>query len=97
MYSAINTFRLIIRPLAVGGCLANVWGRWIAACGIVIGMVQGPAAVFRLVGRLAFDVVAFLRRGLHARASLAAENLFLRKQLALYGDHGCRSTAARRV
>ena len=37
----------------------------------------------RVVGRLAFDVVAFLRLGLHSRAYLAAEHLFLRKQLAL--------------
>ena len=47
-------------------------------------MLQRPAAVSRVVGRVAFDVVAFLRLSLYARASLAAENLFLRKQLALY-------------
>lgn len=47
-------------------------------------MLQRPSAVSRVVGRLAFDVIAFLRLGLHSRAYLAAENLFLRKQLALY-------------
>ena len=47
-------------------------------------MLQRPATASRVVGRLAFDVVAFLRLGLHSRADLAAENLFLRKQLALY-------------
>jgi putative transposase len=38
---------------------------------------------FRIVGEL----VHFLCLGLRSRTSLAAENLFLRKQLAFYQEH----------
>ena len=38
---------------------------------------------FRILG----DLVHFLCLGLRSRASLAAENLFLRKQLAFYQEH----------
>src|SRR5208282_3613562 len=37
---------------------------------------------FRMLG----DLVHFLSLGLHSRTSLAAENLFLRKQLAFYQE-----------
>jgi hypothetical protein len=37
---------------------------------------------FRILG----DIVHFLSLGLHSRTSLAAENLFLRKQLAFYQE-----------
>ena len=47
-----------------------------------------PAAVVRAVGRLAVDLVVFLRLILQSRASLAAANLFLRRQLALYLERG---------
>ena len=44
---------------------------------------------FRILG----DLVHFLRLGLRSRASLAAENLFLRKQLAFSQE---RTVKARR-
>jgi hypothetical protein len=43
---------------------------------------------------LLLDAVRFLRLCLHAPAALAAENLFLRKQLALYQE---RKTKPRRA
>ena len=46
-------------------------------------MPRSPAA-FRAVMRLTGDVVTLLRWSLSSRAALAAENLFLRKQLALW-------------
>ena len=38
-----------------------------------------------LIG-LAIDLVRFMKTGLRSRTALAAENLFLRKQLALYRE-----------
>ena len=49
--------------------------------------------VLRAVCRVLEDLVAFVRLGLTSRAQLAAENLFLRKQLALYRE---RCTKPRR-
>jgi hypothetical protein len=45
-------------------------------------LVQFPCILLTLLG----DVVRFLRRCLRSPVSLAAENLFLRKQLALYQE-----------
>lgn len=47
-------------------------------------MPPRPLAVLRAVVRLAVDLVALLRHHLQSRAHLVEENLFLRKQLALY-------------
>ena len=47
-------------------------------------MLRRPAVVLRTVVRLVFDLVTWLRLSLQSRAHLAGENLFLRKQLALY-------------
>src|SRR2546425_11125086 len=49
--------------------------------------------VFGTICRLLRDLVTLVRLGLTSRAQLAAENLFLRKQLALYQE---RHTRARR-
>ena len=40
----------------------------------------------RVLARLAIDLVTFVATSLHSRATLAAEKLFLRKQLALYRE-----------
>jgi putative transposase len=48
--------------------------------------IAGCIHLGRVVLGLAADVLTFLRRTLRSRAALAAENLFLRKQLALYGE-----------
>jgi hypothetical protein len=42
--------------------------------------------LFSTVRRLLRDLVMFVRLGLTSRARVAAENLFLRKQLALYQE-----------
>src|ERR1700737_3459295 len=44
----------------------------------------------RTAGRLLLDAVRFLSLGFRSRSLLAAENLFLRKQLALYAERGVR-------
>jgi putative transposase len=46
------------------------------------------------VPRLLYDLVTLVRLGLTSRAQLAAENLFLRKQLTLYQE---RHTTPRRA
>ena len=61
---------------------------------MLMRMPHRPAAVFRAVGRLAVDLVTFLRLGLHSRTSMAAENLFYRKQLALYVERHVKSRRA---
>ncbi len=48
----------------------------------------------RAMGALAIDSVRFLRATLHSRMALAAENLFLRKQLALYRERQARPRRA---
>ena len=50
-------------------------------------------SLLRTVCRLLEDLLAFVRLGLTSQAHLAAENLFLRKQLALYQE---RRTKPRR-
>jgi hypothetical protein len=50
--------------------------------------------VFGTICRLLRDLVTLVRVGLTSRAQLAAENLFLRKQLALYHE---RRTKPRRL
>ena len=45
-----------------------------------------PSIVCRTVGRLLVDVLRFVSLGFRSRSQLAAENLFLRKQLALYRE-----------
>jgi putative transposase len=47
-----------------------------------------------IVFGVVLDVLQLLRSGLHSRTRLAAENLFLRKQLALYIE---RKTKPRRA
>jgi transposase InsO family protein len=53
---------------------------------MLMRMSLRPAAIVRAVMRLTVDTVTLLRRSLRSRAALAAENLFLRKQLALYRE-----------
>jgi Reverse transcriptase (RNA-dependent DNA polymerase) len=45
-------------------------------------------------GRVLADVLSFLSFGFRSRSQLAAENLFLRKQLALYTERGVRARRA---
>jgi putative transposase len=47
----------------------------------------------RIVGRLLVDALTSLSLGLRSRSRLAAENLFLRKQLALYTERRVRARA----
>ena len=53
-----------------------------------------PPAAFCAVMRLTGDVVTLLRLSLSSRAALAAENLFLRKQLALYRERHAKPRRA---
>jgi len=48
----------------------------------------------RTAGRVLVDVVGFLSLSLRSRSQLAAENLFLRKQLALYAERRVRARRA---
>ena len=52
------------------------------------------STVWRTVGRLLVDVVMFVSAGFRSRSQLAAENLFLRKQLALYRERQVRPRRA---
>jgi putative transposase len=47
-------------------------------------MTESTRILFRTILRVAFALVPLLSSLLRSRAQLAAENLFLRKQLALY-------------
>jgi hypothetical protein len=47
-------------------------------------MIRPPQTFLRTVLRLAGDVVSLVSLPIRSRAQLVAENLFLRKQLALY-------------
>ena len=49
---------------------------------------------WRTAGRLAMDALAFVSIGFRSRSRLAAENLFLRKQLALYAERRVKSRRA---
>jgi hypothetical protein len=51
---------------------------------------------FLTLFHLSFDFIRFLGSLLQSRAALAAENLFLRKQLALPGTSSATSTGHRR-
>src|SRR5829696_7519406 len=60
-----------------------------------------PASVaWRTASRVLVDVLKFLLLGFRSRSQLAAENLFLRKQLALYAERrvrACRADDATRI
>src|SRR5713226_7935903 len=47
-------------------------------------MTESPRMLFRTILRLARDLASLMSSALRSRAQLAAENLFLKKQLALY-------------
>ena len=49
-------------------------------------MPSRPPNVLRNITRLALDALRLLRSNLQSRTALVAENLFLRKQLALYRE-----------
>jgi hypothetical protein len=51
----------------------------------------------RTIVRLLVDALRFLSLGLRSRSYLAAENLFLRKQRALYQERRVRPTNSRRA
>jgi len=50
--------------------------------------------VWRTAVRLMVDVVRFASVAVRSRSQLAAENLFLRKQLALYRERQVKSSLA---
>jgi len=52
------------------------------------------AIVWRTTCWLLVDALKFLSLGFRSRSRLAAENLFLRKQLALYAERRVRSRRA---
>jgi transposase InsO family protein len=55
---------------------------------------SSASIAWRTTGRLLVDTLRFLSLGFRSRARLAAENLFLRKQLALYAERRVRSRRA---
>jgi putative transposase len=59
--------------------------RWAVAC---FGMRKHsfPSIMWRTAVRLLVDALVFVSLGIRWRSRLAAENLFLRKQLALYRE-----------
>lgn len=52
------------------------------------------AVAWRTTGCLLLDVLWFVSLGFHSRSQVAAENLFLRKQLALYAERAVRPRRA---
>ena len=59
-----------------------------------MGQGSSSSIVCRTVGRLLVDALRFVSLGCRSRAQLAAENLFLRKQLALYQERRVKSRRA---
>ena len=57
-------------------------------------MPPRPPAAFRTVMSLTVDAITLLRVSLQSRTALAAENLFLRKQLALYRERQAKPRRA---
>src|SRR5436309_3701914 len=55
---------------------------------------SSASIAWRTIGRLLVDAIRFLSLGFRSRSRLAAENLFLRKQLALYVERRVRSRRA---
>ena len=47
-------------------------------------MTESAGIQFRMILRVARDLASLISSALRSRAQLAAENLFLKKQLALY-------------
>ena len=47
-----------------------------------------PVIVWRTAVRLLVDALSFVAHGFRSRSRLAAENMFLRQQLALYRSAG---------
>jgi len=47
-------------------------------------MLRPVSSLFRIIVPVAGDLISLIRSAMWSRAQLAAENLFLRKQLALY-------------
>ena len=60
--------------------VAELWHA--SAC----GNTRPRSSVWRTAVRVLLDVVRFVSLGFRSRSQLAAENLFLRKQLALYRE-----------
>ena len=55
---------------------------------------SSSSIALRTIGCLLVDVLRFVSLGFRSRSQLAAENLFLRKQLALYAERGVRPRRA---
>ena len=58
-------------------------------------MIEPGRTLFRTIIRVARDLVALMSLAMRSRAQLAAENLFLRKQLALYLERRVDAPARR--
>ena len=65
--------------------LVASFGMWKPSCSSIVG---------RTVGRVLVDVLRLFSLGFRSRSRLAAENLFLRKQLALYAERRVRTRRA---
>ena len=55
---------------------------------------SSASSAWRTTGRLLIDALRFVSLGFRSRSRLAAENLFLRKQLALYAERRVKSRRA---
>jgi hypothetical protein len=68
------------------------------ACQLVAGFRMrkhsSSSIVWWTTGHLLVDVLRLVSLGFQSRSQLAAENLFLRKQLALYGERRVKSRRA---
>jgi hypothetical protein len=58
--------------------------RSVATCAILVARSGGPSPAPRTVFELLSNFLTFARLSLRSRVDLAAQNVFLRKQLALY-------------
>jgi len=55
---------------------------------------RAVAHCFRTLSLVVFDLVRLAFLAAHSRSALAAENLFLRKQLALFQERNCKPRRA---
>ena len=56
-------------------------------------MTESHGIQFRIILRIARDLASLISSALRSRAQLAAENLFLKKQLALYPERQVKPAA----
>lgn len=79
----------VVRKISVRANLISVGpGRHDSSTGPSSGLIQTTMAILRSLCQLVADAAVFFRVLTRPRRSVAAESLFLRKQLAMYRERG---------